>query len=118
STRFGETTQIHHVRAPGAARRQLTFYDEPVGGVNADLAGATFAFFKDEGGDEFYQGHLFDLETGEVTGFTEPGTRNADIRWSDDGARAVWARIRSGDPDFDIMVGDPRDPASIRVALE
>ena len=30
TTRFGETTQLHRVAGPGAARQQLTFFDEPV----------------------------------------------------------------------------------------
>ena len=32
-TRFGNTTQLHHVAIPGGARRQLTFFPEPVGGT-------------------------------------------------------------------------------------
>ena len=31
STRFGETTQLHLVEKPGGARRQLTFFPEPIG---------------------------------------------------------------------------------------
>ena len=30
STRFGNTAQIHRVAAPGGARYQLTFFDEPI----------------------------------------------------------------------------------------
>src|SRR5689334_6287247 len=30
STRFGNTAQVHQVRAPGGARTQLTFFDEPI----------------------------------------------------------------------------------------
>jgi len=42
STRFGNTPQIHEVRLPGGARRQLTFYAEPVGGLHGSLARAVF----------------------------------------------------------------------------
>ena len=31
TTRFGATNQVHRVAAPGAARTQLTFFDEPIG---------------------------------------------------------------------------------------
>src|SRR5688572_8716429 len=30
STRFGDTSQLHHVAAPGSDREQLTFFNEPV----------------------------------------------------------------------------------------
>ena len=32
STRFGETSQLHLINHPGGARRQITFFKEPVGG--------------------------------------------------------------------------------------
>ncbi|MCG8504490.1 MAG: hypothetical protein MI755_07790, partial [Sphingomonadales bacterium] len=39
STRFGETTQIHKVTEPRGARRQITFYNEPVYFARAPRAG-------------------------------------------------------------------------------
>ncbi|MEM9168348.1 MAG: alpha/beta fold hydrolase [Pseudomonadota bacterium] len=118
STRFGQTSQIHHIETPLGARRQLTFYDEPVGGASPRPTGGAFAFTRDVGGDEFYQGFMFDLATGAVTQFTEDGTRNSGALWSDDGATAAWSVARDGDPDYDIVAGSPLDAASAQVALE
>jgi dipeptidyl aminopeptidase/acylaminoacyl peptidase len=117
-TRFGETSQVHHVKAPGGARQQVTFYNEPVGGGNVSPAGGSFVFGKDTGGDEFFQGYLFDVATGGVTQFTEPGTRNGGLAWSDDGTQVAWYRSTAGDPNWDIMIADPSDPTSARVAHE
>ena len=118
STRFGETSQVHRVKTPGGARKQVTFYDEPVGGGNASPNGDSFVFGKDTGGDEFFQGFLFDLATGGVTQFTEPGTRNGGLAWSDDGSQVAWYRSTAGDPNWDIIIADPSDPATARVAHE
>ncbi|MEM7638995.1 MAG: prolyl oligopeptidase family serine peptidase [Pseudomonadota bacterium] len=118
STRFGETSQVHRVKTPGGARQQVTFYDEPVGGGNASPNGDSFVFGKDTGGDEFFQGFLFDLATGGVTQFTEPGTRNGGLAWSDDGAQVAWYRSTAGDPNWDILIADPKDASSVRVAHE
>ena len=90
STRFGETSQVHQVSTPGGARKQVTFYDEPVGGGDMSPAGGRFVFGKDTGGDEFFQGFLFDMASGAVTQFTEPGTRNGGLAWSDDGTQVAW----------------------------
>lgn len=117
-TRFGETSQVHHVKTPGGARQQVTFYNEPVGGGNVSPAGGSFVFGKDTGGDEFFQGYLFDLATGDVNQFTEPGTRNGGLAWSDDGTQVAWYRSTAGDPNWDIMIADPSDPSSARVAHE
>lgn len=118
TTRFGDTNQIHEVKAPGGARRQLTFFDETVSNAAMNPQGGAFLFARDKGGDEYYQGYRFDLETGSVTGFTEPGTRNGSPLWADDGQLAAWARTNPGDPNNDIIIGNPADPASVRVALE
>ncbi|MEO1553602.1 MAG: prolyl oligopeptidase family serine peptidase, partial [Pseudomonadota bacterium] len=118
STRFGETSQVHHVETPGGARQQVTFYDEPVGGGSFSPAGGSFVFGKDTGGDEFFQGYSFDMATGEVTQFTEPGTRNGGLAWSDDGGQVAWYRSTAGDPNWDILVADPQDPDSVRVVHE
>ncbi|MEO1044087.1 MAG: prolyl oligopeptidase family serine peptidase [Pseudomonadota bacterium] len=118
STRFGEVSQIHHVAAPLGARRQLTFYDEPIGGADASPAGGAFVFGKDTGGDEFYQGYLFDMASGKISQFTEPGSRNGGIIWSDDGSRAVWYRATEGEADWDILMASPSDPSSLMVVHE
>ena len=119
TTRFGETSQIHHVAMPMGMRRQITFYDEPVGGANVRPDGSgQFAFSRDTGGDEYYQGYLYDPEDGSVTRFTEEGTRNGSFIWSEDGARMAWYRSTEGEPDWDILIADPSDPDSLAVAHE
>ncbi|PWE18043.1 S9 family peptidase [Marinicauda salina] len=119
STRFGETSQVHHVAAPMGMRRQITFYDEPVGGASARPGGAgEFVFAKDTGGDEYYQGYLYDPADGSVARFTEDDTRNGAFVWSEDGARVAWYRSTEGDPDWDILAADPSDPESRRVVHE
>ncbi|MEO0881875.1 MAG: alpha/beta fold hydrolase [Pseudomonadota bacterium] len=118
STRFGQVPQIHKIDQPGGARQQITFFEEPILGAVADPNGSSFLFGKDTGGDEFYQGHLHDLMSGDVTVFTEPGTRNGAFTWSDDGTLAVWYRAAEGKADWDILAGNPSDPETVRVLHE
>lgn len=118
STRFGEVSQIHAVNNPLGAREQVTFYSEPVSGASVSPTGDSFLFAKDKGGDEFFQGFRYDLATGDVTQFTEDGTRNGSLVWADDGAFAVWYRSTDGDPNWDIMMADPSDPESVKVIHE
>ncbi len=33
STRFGNVSQLHYVQSPGAARNQVTYFQEPIGSV-------------------------------------------------------------------------------------
>ena len=47
STRFGSTAQLHHVKAPGADRRQITFFPEPVGDAVVRPGSTEFVFAKD-----------------------------------------------------------------------
>jgi dipeptidyl aminopeptidase/acylaminoacyl peptidase len=119
TTRFGETTQIHAVTQPMGMRAQVTFFDERTGGASVRPGGSgQFVFAKDIGGDEFYQGFIHDPETAQTIRFTEAGTRNGSFAWAEDGGHVAWTRQRDGDPDADILVADPSDPSSLRVALE
>ena len=118
TTRFAQTSQAHHLTSPMGARRQLTFFDEPVRNVDASPGEDSFLFLRDVGGDEFYQGHVYRVEDDTVSVFTENGTRNGSMVWSDDGIFAAWYRAKDRDPDYDILIGNPIAPDSIRIAHE
>lgn len=120
STRFGETNQIHWVAEPGGARRQLTFFDEPVGNAaaspSADVDG--FLFGKDVGGSEFYQLFFFDLATGQYRMLSDGTSRNGGALWSDDGHRYAYYSTRRNGRDWDLYVGDIGKPGSEHAVLE
>jgi dipeptidyl aminopeptidase/acylaminoacyl peptidase len=118
STRFGETTQIHHVAEPMGYRRQLTFFDERVGGASyRPSQGGGYIFTRDTGGDEMFQAYFFDLESGETTRLTEAATRNGGITWSDDGERVAWYRALQGEADWDILAASVDDPEGTRTVV-
>ena len=54
STRFANTSQLHVVKSPMAARTQISFEAEPVGG-SLSPNGDTLIVTKDNGGNEFFQ---------------------------------------------------------------
>jgi dipeptidyl aminopeptidase/acylaminoacyl peptidase len=117
TTRFGNTAQVHRVAGPGMARTQLTFDDDPVAGVAAQPGARRFVYSRDEGGAEYWQAWLRDLDGGETL-ITEPGTRNSGFVFSDDGRQLAWARTTRGDPNIDIMLMTVGEPGSRRVVHE
>ncbi|MGY4395496.1 dipeptidyl aminopeptidase/acylaminoacyl peptidase [Sphingomonas sp. UYAg733] len=131
TTRFGQTAQIHHVKVPGGARTQVTFFKEPIGGNEwpssvqvQPLSNDKFIFARDVGGGEYYQGYYAGLTTPAQV-FTEPNTRNAaneDGRifyiFSRDGRTVAWSRIKPGSGDYDIMTMVPGAPGTRKVALK
>jgi dipeptidyl aminopeptidase/acylaminoacyl peptidase len=119
-TRFGNTAQIHQVAAPLGMRRQLTFFDEPVGSGGYDpVAGKFFLFSRDAGGSEFRQLYRQDLDTGAVTLLTDGGrSQNGGATWSAAGDRIAYGSTRRNGADRDIYIMDPRDPATDRRVLE
>jgi dipeptidyl aminopeptidase/acylaminoacyl peptidase len=104
-TRFGATNQLHQVASPGADRRQLTFYEDPIADVHAVPGSSSFVFTKDTGGDEWFQLFLSDGK-GADTRLTEPGTRNLGLVFAPGGKTAIWGASRKGDPDTDIIAVD------------
>lgn len=118
STRFGETSQIHRVDFPRGARHQITFFDEPVTGAEANPTHSGFLFGKDVGGSEFYQLFHFDLSTGEYTMLTDGESRNGGAKWANDGGRFAFYSTRRNGRDWDLYVADLNDPENPQRVLE
>lgn len=117
TTRFGATTQVHHVAAPGAMRTQLSFYQEPVADAKTIPGSNRFVLSRDTGGDEWFQLYARGL-AGPAAQLTEPGTRNQSPVFSKDGRQVAWSRAVKGSPDYAIMLANPADPATRRVAWQ
>jgi dipeptidyl aminopeptidase/acylaminoacyl peptidase len=119
TTRFADTSQLHWLKFPGGARRQLTFFPEPVAGGSFQPADGKFLVFaQDRGGSEFYQLYRFDLEDARVTLLTDGKSRNSGGRWSDDGRRIAYTSTRRNGRDSDFYVMDPADPAGNRLLAQ
>ncbi|HET9334026.1 MAG TPA: S9 family peptidase, partial [Gemmatimonadota bacterium] len=117
-TRFGDVTQVHRVDMPGGARRQLTFYDEPVAGSSRRPGTDEVLFSMDVGGNEQNQLWLLDPATGEARRLTDGESRNGGAEWSDDGARIAWTSTRRNGRSNDVWVMSVDDTTSARVAVE
>ncbi|MBI3851259.1 MAG: S9 family peptidase [Verrucomicrobia bacterium] len=119
TTRFADTMQLHLVKMPGGARKQLTFSAEPVGGGSFQpKTGEYFIFSQDTGGGEFYQLYRYDLTDGKITLLTDGQSRNTGARWSNGGQWIAYSSTRRNGRDNDIYVINPADPKSDRRLLE
>ena len=119
-TFFGNTPQVHQVKFPGAARTQLTFFDDRVSfGVSYQpTRGDFFIFSKDSGGDQNFQNYRYDLQTGDITLLTDGKSRNSPGVWSKKGDRIVYASTRRNGSDVDLYIEDPLDPKTDRLLAQ
>lgn len=109
-TRFGNTYQAHVVKMPGGARRQLTFFPEPVYGATYFPKGRdSLLFQKDVGGGEWYQYFRYDVATGESTLLTDGKSRNTSAQWSSHGDWIAYVSTRRNGEDTDLWVMNPAD---------
>src|SRR4028119_311863 len=92
STRFANVAQLHLVKMPLGARKQVTFYEDAVTNATYQpVNGDYFLFTKDIGGNEFGQIYRYDVATGNVTLLTDGGrTQNSGISWSTDGKKIAY----------------------------
>jgi dipeptidyl aminopeptidase/acylaminoacyl peptidase len=124
ATRFGDVPQLHEVRTPGGARRQLTFFRD---GVAADFdrplaiyepGGRAFVFQKDIArGGEANQLFRYDFASGASTLITDGRSRNEFPVMSRTG-RVAYSTTRRNGKDRDIHVVNPASPADDRRVLE
>ena len=107
-TRFGNTTQLHRVEIPMGARRQLTFFNEPVGAahVSPKPAPKGFIYARDVGGSEFYQLFRFDVATGNSVLLTDGKSRYSNVVWSKDGRHFAYTTTERNGTDWDIHIQD------------
>lgn len=125
TTRFANVPQLHYVNTPGAARTQLTFYQDGVTEPATLPIGAAFTpkgdsllFQRDTaGGKEATQLFRYDVETGVTTLLTDGKSRNGVPVISRGGLVAYESNRRDG-KNFDLYVLDPAKPASNRMVLE
>jgi dipeptidyl aminopeptidase/acylaminoacyl peptidase len=118
-TRFADSAQLHLVKFPGGARRQLTFLPDPVaGGSFRPRTGDVIVFEQDSGGGEFYQLYRYDVADGKITLLTDGKSRNTGTVWSRTGRRLAYTSTRRNGKDNDIRVLDPSDAAGDHCALE
>ena len=109
ATRFGDAEQLHLIDKAGGARRQLTFFKEPVNeaAFSSDSNLLGYVFLKDLGGDENSQ--LYFQRQGETAArlLTDGKSLNGDPVWSNAGrAVAFYSNLRNG-TDSDIYVVEP-----------
>ena len=120
STRFGNTPQLHLVKMPGGDRRQMTFFNEPVGTAYWEpKTGSYFVFGKDVGGNEFGQLYRYDLATGAVTLLTDGGrSQNGGIVWNHAKDKFLYSTTRRNGADRDLWMMDPLKPQDSKPIAE
>ncbi len=118
STRFADTSQLHRVDMPGGARHQLTFFAEPIGGVNRQPGGSTILFTRDAGGSEFSQIFTLDPVTGADVMLTDGESRNGSTEWDRQGRRFAYQSTARNGASNDIWIMSPDEPGEAEVILE
>lgn len=119
TTRFADSPQLHLVRHPGGARRQLTFSAEPIANARFQPGpGNYLVFSQDSGGGEFFQLYRYDLADGRTTLLTDGKSRNTAPHFSKSGSRLAWSSTRRNGKDVDLWIMDPLKSDSARLLYQ
>lgn len=108
TTRFAETSQLHLVAAPMAARQQVTFFAEPVTQAFVPPGGAAtgFVYARDIGGSEFYQLFWYDRESAASRLLTDGKSRYSGVVWDRRGERFAYTTTERNGRNWDIHIQD------------
>lgn len=108
TTRFGNTAQLHLVAEPLGARRQITFFDEPVDGgfFIPGTHGRQIIFSKDKGGDEKDNFYRLNLDDGRWTLLTDGQSRHTGALASRSGRWLAYSGTARNEKDFDVYLQD------------
>ncbi len=119
-TRLGPVAQLHRVDAPGGARYQVTFGDEPVGEVQLKPDSHLLALTLDKGGDEFDQVYLFNPRDGLKRLLSDGEALNNRMAWDRQGQKLAYRSTRRNGRSNDIWIQDAAssDEATLLLATE
>ncbi|MDQ6815203.1 MAG: DPP IV N-terminal domain-containing protein, partial [Bacteroidota bacterium] len=120
STRFGNVPQLHLVAMPLGARKQLTFYNEPITNASFEpVKGDYFLFTKDKGGNENSQIYRYNLQDGKITLLTDgKQSQNGGMVWSRKGGHIAYGSTARNGADRDIYIMDPMNPSGSKLLLQ
>ena len=110
TTRFGNVSQLHKAKEYGGARRQITFFDEPIGSSARQPSGHLIAFTMDAGGTENNQIYLLNPEDGSTALLTDGKSRNGGPLWERSGSRFAYQSTRRNGQSNDIWMMNHNDP--------
>ena len=118
STRFGNVSQLHLVKSPGAARNQITYFQEPIGSVAIHPTLSSIAFTMDRGGSEYSQIYLLDPKSASTQMLTDGVSRNGGPLWSNSGDRIAFQNTKRNGSSNDVWVMSIDDPENTKLILE
>ncbi len=118
TTGFGDVDSLHRVDMPGGARRQITFFDEPIGGISRQPGGRKILFTRDAGGSEFAQIFLLDPVNGETELLSDGESRNGAMVWDRRGNQVAFQSTRRNGASNDVWIMDPEDAQAAKIVLE
>lgn len=117
-TRFAESSQLHHVRAPVGARRQLTFAREPVTAAATWHGKPGIVFRKDVGGNEAWQYFWLDPADGVPRLVTDGASRNDGLLVHPSLPKALFTSTKRNGRDADVYVMEGDTPVAGRLVAE
>lgn len=120
STRFANSNQLHYVSQPLGMRKQITFFDEPLGNADFEpINGNYFLFTKDAGGNEF--GQIFSYSFNgkivkQLTGIAK--SQNGNINWNPSKKLIAYSSTQRNGADRDFWIMNPTDSSSKKIISE
>lgn len=118
ATRFGNVSQLHRVSMPGGARSQITFFQEPIGGVSRRPGSDNIGFSMDAGGSEYSQLFVLNTETGSHEMLTDGESKNDNMLWDHDGSLFAFRSTRRNGASNDLWMMSPEKKDAAEMILE
>ena len=118
STRFGNVSQLHLVKSAGAARNQITYFQEPIGSVTMHPTKSSIAFTMDKGGTENAQIYLLNPESSSTQMLTDGTSRNGRPVWSNAGNHIAFQSTKRNGSSNDVWMMPLDNPQKSELILE
>ena len=118
STRFGNVSQLHHVKSPGAMRNQITYFEEPIGSVAMHPVDSSIVFTMDKGGTENAQIYLLEPSSSSIKLLTDGASRNGGPLISNSGKKIAFQSNKRNGSSNDVWILNLDAPKQNEIVIE
>ena len=118
STRFGNVSQLHHVKSPGAMRNQITYFEEPIGSVAMHPVDSSIVFTMDKGGTENAQIYLLEPSSASTKLLTDGTSRNGGPLISNSGNKIAFQSNKRNGSSNDVWILNLDAPKQNEIVIE
>src|SRR5215510_770602 len=116
---ISQLSYISSISSPGEKPKMIKYIPRPgIYDIYIQPQGHYLIFNQDKDGNEKYQMHLYDIQSGKITLLSDSNARDTEFVWSNSGEQVVYSSNAGGNGSISLYLINPLKPESKRLLVK